>query len=312
MTSQKSQSRFAVYILAFVAILCWGVSFLWTDKLVRLGIPVFYFVFLRTVIAGLVLLLISVISGKFQPMEMRDAPKFMLLALFQPLVYFLAESYGLQETGSPTVSSMLIASSPLFCIAAGRIFCGERISRLNFAGVLIAIGGICLMVFSRDTLGPHFIIGILLLVVAVSSEAGNATVTKKLSMKYSSQTIVMYQFLFGSVYLLPLFLTLGISDFEPSWLSLDVWGPVICLGVLCSAMSFTLWATVIRCLGVSRSSMISTLIPVVSALAAMIIGREILSIRQWAGIVIAVVGVALSQHVKSGIRRKSDGGRNNL
>ncbi|MCD8313730.1 MAG: DMT family transporter [Bacteroidales bacterium] len=312
MTKTSKQSKFVVYLLVFVAILCWGVSFLWTDKLVNLGIPVFYFVFLRSVIAGIVLLLISLCTGTFQVPDGRDVPKFLLLALLQPFIYFLAESFGIQQTGSPTVSSMLIASSPLFCIAAGRIFFGERISVLNFIGILVAIGGICLMVFSRGHLGPHYLIGILLLVVAVCSEAGHATVTKKLSLKYSNQTIVMYQFLFGSVYLLPLFLTLGLKGFEPRWLGIEVWYPIICLGVLCSALAFTFWINAIRHLGVARSSMISTLIPVVSALAAMVIGREILSPRQWAGIIIAVTGVALSQRVGGRLGAKMDERRNNI
>ncbi len=312
MTNQTRQSKFLVYLLASVSIACWGISFLWTDKLVKLGIPVFYFVFLRTLIAGIVLLLINVLTGRFQPLDRRDVPKFLLLALLQPLIYFIAESFGIQETGSPTVSSMIIASSPIFCIAAGRIFFGERISWRNFAGIIIAIGGICLMVFSRGGLGAHYIIGILLLIIAVCSEAGHASVTKKLSLRYSNQTIVMYQFLFGSVYLLPMFLTLGLKGFEPRWLGIEVWYPVICLGVLCSALAFTFWINAIRHLGVGRSSMISTLIPVVSALVAMIIGRETLSLRQWAGIVIAVTGVALSQRVGSGIRSKLDGKMNKL
>ncbi len=296
MTDQKPQSKFKVYLFAFTAILCWGISYIWTDRLVGLGVPVFYFVFLRSLIAGLLLLLLNACTGKLQRIERGDLPKFLLLALLQPFIYFLAESYGVKETGSPTVSSMIISASPIVSIAAGVAFFGERVTKINIAGIIIALGGIALMVFSRGELGAHFIIGILLLLVAISSEAAHAVVTKKLSAHYLNQTIVMYQFLIGSVYLLPIFLTTGLKGFEPRWLHIDVWIPIICLAALCSSLAFTLWINAIRQLGVAKSSMTVALIPVVSALATVIIGREILSLRQWAGIIIAVAGVILTQY----------------
>lgn len=48
----------SVYILSLVAILLWGMSYLWSDSLLSHGIPVEYIVFVRILIAGLVLLLL--------------------------------------------------------------------------------------------------------------------------------------------------------------------------------------------------------------------------------------------------------------
>ena len=285
-----------LYLVSILAITLWGISYIWTDKLIHLDIPVFYFVFVRILLAGVCLLLLNIATGQMQRIHRKDLPKFLLLALFEPFVYFLAESYGIKLTGSPTLSSMVIATIPIFSVAAGFLFFRERINRVNMIGILMAIGGICLVVMSRGKVGPNFIWGIILLLIAVIGEVGHASVTKSLSGNYSSQVIVMYQFLIGSVYLLPLFITKGLENFEPRYLEPDVWTPVICLAILCSSLAFSLWVNTMKHLGVARSSIFAALIPVASALSSWALGYEFLTMRQWSGVLVSAIGVILSQY----------------
>ncbi len=303
--AEKATPKIFVYIAVAVCMFFWGISYLWTDRLVNLGIPVFYFVFLRSAIAGLLLLVINLCTNNFQKIEKGDLLKFMLLGFFQPLIYFLAESYGVKETGSPAISSIVISTSPFFTVAAGVLFFKEKLTAFNVLGMLIGLAGVCLVLFSKEELGPHYIIGILLLLVAVSSEAGHGTVTKKLTSKYTDLTIVMYQFLFGSLYMVPFFCTFGLQGFKMSWLtSMDVWSPILFLGLFCSGLCFTLWISAIRGLGLARAGMTTALIPVVAALASVIIGRESLGVVQWLGIAIAVMGVLMTQHAKRRSKHK--------
>ena len=285
-----------VYLVSVLAITLWGISYIWTDKLIGLGIPVFYFVFVRILLAGICLLLLNAATRQLQAIKKKDLPKFLLLALFEPFIYFLAESYGIKLTGSPTLSSMVIATIPIFSVAAGFVFFRERINWVNAIGIVLAIGGICLVVMSHGKVGPNFIWGIILLLIAVISEVGHASVTKSLSGNYSSQVIVMYQFLIGSIYLFPLFLFKGLEDFEPRYLSYEVWTPIICLAILCSSMAFSLWVNTIKHLGVAKSSIFTALIPVASALSAWALGYEFLTMRQWGGVLLSAVGVIMSQY----------------
>ena len=285
-----------IYMVSILAITLWGISYIWTDRLIQLGIPVFYFVFVRIFVAGLCLLLLNTVTRQMQRIHRKDLPKFMLLALFEPFIYFLAESYGIKLTGSPTLSSMVIATIPIFSVAAGFLFFRERINWVNAIGIVLAIGGICLVVMSHGKVGPNFIWGIILLLIAVISEVGHASVTKSLSGNYSSQVIVMYQFLIGSIYLFPLFLLKGLEDFEPRYLSYEVWTPIICLAILCSSMAFSLWVNTIKHLGVAKSSIFTALIPVASALSAWALGYEFLTMRQWGGVLLSAVGVIMSQY----------------
>lgn len=291
-------SKFLIYTVSLFAIILWGISYIWTNQLIALDIPVTYFVFVRILFAGLVLFLLNAASGRIAKIKRRDIPKFLLLAFFEPFIYFICESYGVKETGSPTLSAMIIATIPIFSVGAGVIFFKEKINAVNISGILMCLLGIVLVVMSKGELGKHFIFGIVLLLIAVLSEVGHASVTKSLSGNYSSQIIVMYQFLIGSVYLLPLFIFKGLDGFSARYMSADVWYPIICLSVLCSSLAFSLWVSTIKSLGVAKSSIFSALIPVVAALVSWILGHEILNLRQFTGIVISAIGVVLSQYTK--------------
>ena len=295
MSPKVQPSKILIYISSSFAILLWGMSYIWTDKLLALGIPVFYFVFVRILLAGGVLFLLNAAYGRIKRIQRQDLKKFLLLALFEPFIYFVCETYGVEFT-SPTISAMIIATIPIFSIAAGRIFFKERISGLNVAGVILSLIGIIMVIMKGTIGGKDLVWGVILLLVAVIAEVGHASITKSLSGNYSSQIIVMYQFLIGSVYLLPLFIWKGLDGFNAElYLSADVWYPLICLAILCSSLAFSLWVSTIKNLGVAKSSIFSALIPVVTALIAWLLGTQMTTL-QWGGIAISTLGVVLSQY----------------
>lgn len=290
-------SRLLTYIASTFAITLWGMSYIWTDKLIGLGIPIFYFVFVRILLAGLVLFLFNTAYGRIKRIQRQDLPKYLLLAFFEPFIYFICETFGLKLTGSPTLSALVIATIPIFSIGAGMLFFKEKINIVNIIGILFSLIGIVMVAMAKGELGEKFIWGVVLLLIAVIAEVGHASITKSLSGNYSSQIIVMYQFLIGSIYLFPLFLWKGTEGFDVIvYFSPEVWYPLICLAILCSSLAFSLWVSTIKNLGVAKSSIFSALIPVAAAIIAWVLGHEMLNSRQWIGIGISTVGVILSQY----------------
>lgn len=297
MTPKVHPSKLLTYIASIFAITLWGMSYIWTDKLITLNIPIFYFVFVRILLAGLVLFLFNSAYGRIKRIQRKDVPKFLLLAFFEPFIYFICETYGLKVTGSPTLSAMIIATIPIFSIGAGMIFFKEKINFVNIIGISLSLVGIVMVAMAKGELGENFIWGIILLLIAVISEVGHASITKSLAGNYSSQIIVMYQFLIGAVYLFPLFIWKGIGEFNvETYFSPEVWYPLICLAILCSSLAFSLWVSTIKNLGVAKSSIFSALIPVAAAIIAWVLGHEYLNSRQWIGIVVSSIGVILSQY----------------
>lgn len=305
MSPKVQPSKTLIYIASLFAITLWGMSYIWTDQLIEQGIPIFYFVFVRIFLAGVILFLFNTAYARIKRIQRQDIGKYLLLAFFEPFIYFICETYGLKLTGSPTISAMVIATIPLFSIFAGICFFREKINTINIIGILLSLVGIVLVAMANGELGSHFVWGIVLLVVAVLAEVGHASITKSLSGNYPSQTIVMYQFLIGSVYLLPLFIWKGLDGFSAEvYFDGDVWYPIICLSILCSSLAFSLWVSTIKNLGVAKSSIFSALIPVAAALIAWAIGHEMLNQRQWMGIAISTVGVILSQYTRKKDKKK--------
>ena len=297
MTPKVKPSLTLTYIASMFAITLWGMSYIWTDRLIDQGIPVFYFVFVRIFIAGIILFLFNTAYGRIKRIQKQDWPKFLMLALCEPFIYFICETVGLKLTGSPTISAMVIATIPIFSIGAGILFFKEKVNTVNIIGILFALVGIVMVAMAHGAVGEHFVWGIILLMIAVISEVGHASLTKTLAGNYPSQIIVMYQFLIGSVYLLPLFLWKGVKEFNMEvYFSADVWLPLICLSILCSSLAFSLWVSTIKNLGVAKSSIFSALIPVAAAIIAWILGHELLNSRQWIGIAVSSLGVILSQY----------------
>lgn len=298
-TRSICDNKAVIYLLSVLAIVLWGMSYIWSDRLIALGVPISYFVPLRIFVAGIILLLFNILTKEFRPIARKDIWKFMLLSLFEPLIYFFCETYGIKETGSPTISAMIIASVPIFSVGAGFLFFKERISVINALGIAVTLGGICLVLLKQggeEGVPRNFILGVVLLMIAVFSEVGHASLTKLLADGYKPQVIVMYQFLIGTVYFLPFFLTRGIENFDARLVSWEVLEPILCLAVLCSSLAFSLWAMAIKKLGVGKSSVFLAMMCVATALVAEVIGREHLSLLQWLGVLIAVLGIVLSQY----------------
>lgn len=305
MTPKVHPSKVLTYIASIFAITLWGMSYIWTDKLIALNIPIFYFVFVRILLAGVILFLFNTAYTRIKRIQRQDLPKFLLLAFFEPFIYFICETYGLKLTGSPTLSALVIATIPIFSIGAGIIFFKEKINFVNIIGIILSLIGIIMVAMAKGELGENFIWGVVLLLIAVVSEVGHASITKSLSGNYSSQIIVMYQFLIGAVYLLPLFIWKGTEGFSiETHFSPEVWYPIICLAVLCSSLAFSLWVSTIKSLGVAKSSIFSALIPVAAAIIAWILGHEMLNERQWIGIAVSSFGVILSQYTIKKARKK--------
>lgn len=290
-----AKSQWKVYLISAFAIILWGLSYIWSDQLLEQKIPVEYFIFIRVLLAGIILYLINLVWGEDMRLHRKDLPMFMLLALCEPFVYFICETYGLDLTESPTYSALVIASTPIFSLVAGMLFFKEKFAWYNIVGLFICIGGLAVVSFGASTVGKYFVFGALLLLMAVFAEVGHASCTKSLSRNYRPLVITMYQFLIGAIYFIPLFIWKGLENFEPYYLSWDVMGPICSLAVFCSAMAFSLWVSTIKSLGVARSSVFMAMIPIVTALATQLTGTESLTLLQWCGILVAVLGVILSQ-----------------
>ena len=290
------KSKLTSYLCAMTTVVLWAMSYIWADRLLDRSIPVEFFVPVRILLAGFLLFLFNKITGQKMKMYRKDLLKFLLLALCMPFIYFVAETYGLKFTESPTITSLVIATNAIFAMFVGLLIFREKVTPVNAIGVFITLAGLWLVTWKNGSTGDLFLVGILILFIAVASEVSQIAFTKSLSSTYSPSVIVMYQFLLGAVFFLPLFFTKGLTGFDAStYISWPVIYPILALAVLCSATAFTTWAVAIKNLGVAHTSVFLAIVPLVTALIAFILGEETLSLLQWAGLAVGMVGIYLTQ-----------------
>lgn len=290
------------YLAAMLTVCLWAMSYIWADRLLDRNVPVEFFVPVRTLLAGGLLWVLNKVTGRSMRIQSRkDGLKFVLLALCMPFVYFVCETYGLQFTGSPTITSLVIATNPIFAMMAGLFIFKEKFGPVNIVGVFITLAGLWLVTFTRSQTGPLFWLGVGILFVAVVSEVSQIAFTKSLSDRYAPSVIVMYQFLLGAVFFAPLLFTKGIRNFDAGlYLSWEVLYPTLALALLCSATAFTSWAYAIKMLGVAKTSVFLAVVPLVTAVLSFVLGSETALPLQWAGLAVGMVGIYLTQKEPAG------------
>ena len=290
------KGKLTAYLAAMTTITLWGLSYIWADRLLALGIPVEFFVPARSLAAGILLFCINKIARKSMRIKGKDWPKFLMLALCMPFIYFVAETYGLEFTESPTITSLVIATNPILAMVSGMVVFKEKFGPLNIVGVFVTLAGLWLVSFTRSQTGPLFWVGVGILFIAVVAEVSQIGFTKSLSAHYAPSVIVMYQFLLGAVYFAPLLFTKGIRHFDASvYLSWEVLYPTLSLALFCSATAFTSWAYAIKVLGVAKTSVFLAIVPLVTAVLAFLVGEETATGLQWVGLGIAMVGIYFTQ-----------------
>lgn len=302
----KKISSVIIYISILTAVTFWGFSFIWTNSLLQQGFPVYSLVFFRMLFAAIILSIVSFTARKIEKVDKKDYGWFLLLVLLEPFIYFLGETFGLQILNSPTISSIIISTIPLFAMIAGIVFYKERVGIINVLGIIITLPGILLVVFEKGGISVDHYIGILLLFVAVFAAVGYSVVVKRLAGKYNSYTIVTYQHTLGALYFLPFFLFSDLQSLSLDMFTWSVLSPLLFLAILCSCVAFILFINSIKVLGVARANIFTTLVPAISAIGAFLLGHEDMSFRKALGITVVIAGVIIAQWQKKSAKELAD------
>ena len=292
----KRDSLAGTYLFTTLAIVLWGFSFVWTNDILQRDVEPFTFLFIRLFLAGAILLAGSKFAGKLEKIERKDYIWIILMAFFEPFIYFIGETYGIKATNSAVISAVIIATIPVFTLFAERILYKVPLTAFKIFGTAITIPGI-IMVIMKDgeQASAEHLYGILLLFLAVAGSIGYSSVVKKLSGRYNTITITTYQFVVGSMFFFPLFLMYGLDGLNSTFFSKEVIVPLLELTVLCSCLSFACWVAAIKRLGMARTSIFSALIPAVSAVGAAMLGQETVTAMTFAGIGVVIAGVIIAQ-----------------
>lgn len=285
--------------------LCWALSFIWVKIAYEQFNPI-NLITIRVLGAAIIFFIFGFAFKQIQSIKFSDLKYFLLMAFFEPFLYFMGESHGMQIVSS-TYGAVIISTIPLFTPLASYYFLGEKIKSSLITGILISLTGILIMEYNSDIIATFSIKGTLLMFIAVLSATLFPVFLKKLTANYSNMTILAYQNLIGFIMFLPFFL---IFDFKETLNTNYDLRPLLALSgltIFSSVVAFIFFTRSIKTIGVSKSNAFINLIPVATAILAFFILNEQINIQKTLGILLVISGLFLSQ-IKF---RKSSNERNN-
>ncbi len=286
-----------IHILAFISMLFWGMSYVWSKIVFEVYSPLTT-IFFRLLISFVVLFVFGYATGQLKPIPKKDRWLFLGSAFLNPFLYFVGENYGLNLV-SASLSAIIVATIPLFAPFAGYYFYKEKLKTPNVIGLLISFGGLLLIIIN-----DHFQLdanpwGILLLFLAVFSAVFYVVALKKLSRNHNAVTIITWQNMIGSLYFLPFFFFIDGPSFvtiKPGILPVV---SLLMLGIFASSVAYVLYTMVVKHLGVIKSSLYTNLIPVFTVIFSFYLLGEDFTLRKIIGMTIVIMGVILSESGKT-------------
>jgi len=279
-----------VYGALLLAMFVWGLSFLAVKDVVG-TVPIFSLVLVRFAIAALLLGLLA-----WRRREIRLPRKDLLalagLSLLSPVGYFLFETYGVSMTQA-SHASILIAIIPIvvYLIAFGRR--QESATWKKSIGILLAFAGVILIVLSAPGEEGASLIGDVLVLGAVLCAAIRTTLIKDILRRVSPVQLTFYQFFFSLFVFAPLSMTSGfawIGEMTPL-----LWGEVLFLGVICSAVAFLALHYALSHISATQVSVSANLVPIVTVFAEIALFGVLLTPIKMVGAALTVIGVVLTQ-----------------
>ena len=297
-----NKSTFTAYVAVILAMIFWSFTFIWYKIVYEFYNPITT-VFFRLIISSIILFALMYPLKKIQKIQKGDFKYFLLVAFFNPFIYFIGESYGVKYV-STTLSAVIIATIPLFTSFASAQFLNEKITRMNILGIVFSIVGVSLIIFQPDQGLAVSTFGMVMLFVAVGAAVGYAMVIKKLTEKYNSITIVTYHNFIGIFLFAPLFFIIDFKDFMQAGFSAKAWVPLLELAFFGSSFAFIFFTFAIQRIGIGKANAFTNTIPVITAIIAYFILGEIISLSKIAGILIVIGGLFLSQMKTSGLRER--------
>ena len=271
----------------------WSFSFLWFKIANKTFHPI-TIVFIRLLFSVILMTVFLILTNNYMKIKKGDRKLFLMLALFEPFVYFLGESFGLTYV-SATVCSVFISTIPVFATIGAWLIFKERLKAINYAGIITSFIGVIVFILNSDGSISFNIKGLGLLLLAVLSAVGYNLTLSRLVGTYTPVYIVNVQNLIGAVLFLPLFLILDFKHFISIPLTFDMFKPIIELSIFASCGAFILFAWSVRNMGITKANVFSNCIPVFTALFSFILIGEKLTVQNIVGMAIVTGGLLMSQ-----------------
>jgi len=230
------------------------------------------------------------------------------MSLFQPVLYFVFESYGIQLTTS-AFSSVMIALIPVAAMISGIFVLREIPSPMQYVFSAISVGGVAIMALSGKVDGTVTVAGIFLLLGAVFSSVAYNVASRKISSEFSVFERTWAMTLIGLIVFGIIALTEHIHT-PIGAISAFVFGSytqaILYLGIGSSVVAFLLLNYANTHLPVAKTTVFSNVTTIVSVAASVVILKETCITPQMILAVVMIIAGVWGVQVLSVRKRPTD------
>lgn len=278
-------------LMSFTGNAIFGFSFLFSKLAMETADPTILLA-VRFTAAFLFMNLLRILRLVRFSLRGKDLRPLLLLGLYQPICYFIFESYGIRYTSSSFAGTM-IALIPIAGLALGAVLLKERPTFTQVLFSVLSVGGVIVMT-AVGGMGDFGIRGFLFLVGAVFSGAMFSVQSRKTAEQFTAfeRTYVMFGMGTAVFLITAIIRTLGKPEMWTVPLSDGrFWVSIIYLSCISSVGAFLLLNKALDVLDVARSLVFANAPTVISVLAGVLLLKEHFTAVQAVGIVMVIIGV---------------------
>lgn len=289
-----------------------GFSFMFSKIVLNFLTPIglIAYRFLIAFVAFEMLRIFKVIKVRFQKNQLLPI---LLVTLFQPILYFILETYGVSLTQSGE-AGMMIALIPIFVAIMSSVVLKERPNVYQVFFILLSVSGIIFIQVMKLEHGIEgSIIGFVLLLGAVLAASMFNIASRKASQSWKPHEVTYFMMMSGAVvfqiiYFVELMITGNIGQYFSILSSPNVILSLLYLGLVASIGGFFLVNYALSKLPAHVSSIYANLSTIIAILAGALILQEQLYYYHYIGSMMIIVGVygtvVMNHKIKKNIQIK--------
>ena len=292
----KNQSNFLAYVFLFLTVTFWAGNFVVGKFASIYEVPPFSLNFYRWFFAWVILApftLPEIIKKK--DYIINNYKLFIILGVTSITIFNSIVYYSLNFT--QVISGVLMISTiPVMIMFFSSIFKIEKTNIFQIIGVILSFLGVIIIITKANfeiLKNLNFNKGDITMVIAMFSWALYSTLLKRQTYEISQLSLLQVVMSFGLVFLIPIYfieyqLGFRITLDKPFYLILSY------VVLLPGLASFILWIKGISMIGANRSGVFLHLMPILSAIMAMIIFNEKFMFYHMLGACFIITGILLS------------------
>ena len=285
-----------VAVMPVIFVLLWSTGFI-VAKFAAPHAPPLTFLLWRYAAAVLVLLPLVAISGAPWPRTPAAWLHVATVGILLQATYLGGVWWAIAEGMPAGPSALIVGLQPLLtAFLAGAV--GERATVRQWAGLILGFGGVALVLSDRLTLQGVGLAPLLVNVLALAGITAGTLYQKQYCAGIDLRTGSVIQFGASFLVTLPFVLASGRVQVH---LTAEFWLALAWSVLVLSLVAMALLLTMIRRGRATEVASLMYLTPPATALLAWVLFDEALGAAAWAGVLIAMGGVALVLH------RKRDG-----